>query len=248
IAPSLEELATRRIPVVTIDTRPDDGHVYMVVRADNRALGERACEFLGTKLGGKGKVVMLQGSLDSINGRDRTAGFTACMKKRYPAVTVFAEATEWEPAAAASRLRARLESHPDVKGVYMQSSFALDATLQVLKERKLQIPADDPKHVFVVSNDGTPAELAHLRQGLLDATVNQPADLYAKYGIYYVKAAIAGVTFAAGPTDHGSSIVQVRKGLLEDQLPTALVTPDGATIAGRPTVQVDDKSLWGNNI
>src|SRR5690349_19852533 len=61
IAPSLDGLATRKIPVVTIDTRPDTGQVFMVVRADNRALGARACEFLGAKLNGKGKVVMIEG-------------------------------------------------------------------------------------------------------------------------------------------------------------------------------------------
>src|SRR3954464_8418515 len=63
IAPTLEQLAAKKIPVVTVDTRPDSGEVFMVVRADNRAYGEKACRFLGAKLGGKGKVVMLQGDL-----------------------------------------------------------------------------------------------------------------------------------------------------------------------------------------
>ena len=61
IAPTLQQLEAKKIPVVTIDTRPDSGNVFMVVRADNRAYGEKACQFLGTKLGGKGKVVMLAG-------------------------------------------------------------------------------------------------------------------------------------------------------------------------------------------
>jgi ABC-type sugar transport system substrate-binding protein len=47
IAPALQSLATKKIPVVTIDTRPDQGEVFMVVRADNRAYGEKACKFLG---------------------------------------------------------------------------------------------------------------------------------------------------------------------------------------------------------
>ena len=59
IAPALQSLAAKKIPVVTIDTRPDQGEVFMVVRADNRAYGEKACRFLGTKLNGSGKVVML---------------------------------------------------------------------------------------------------------------------------------------------------------------------------------------------
>lgn len=247
IAPTLAQLATKKIPVVTIDTRPDTGNVFMVVRADNRAYGTNACQFLGTKLGGKGKVVMLEGGLDSINGRDRTEAFNDCMKKNFPGITVFGEATDWKGDVAASKLQTRLASDPDIKGVYMESSFALAGTLQILKQKGLQVPPTDPKHVFIVSNDGIPEELKDIQGGLIDATVSQPADLYAKYGLYYVKAAIDGKTFKPGPTDHGSNIIQVRDGVLEDQLAAPLVTLDGATIGGQPTTKFDDKSLWGNN-
>ena len=247
IGPSLQQLAAKKIPVVTIDTRPDTGSVYMVVRADNRAYGINACQFLGTKLGGKGKVVMLEGGLDSINGRDRTEAFNDCMKKNFPGMTVFGEATDWKGDVAASKLQTRLASDPDIKGVYMESSFALSGTLQVLKQKGLQVPVSDPKHVFIVSNDGIPEELKDIRNGLIDATVSQPADLFAKYGLFYVKAAIDGKTFQPGPTDHGSTIIRVRDGLLEDQLAAPLVTLDGATIGGQPKAKVDDKSLWGNS-
>ncbi|GIJ07794.1 sugar ABC transporter substrate-binding protein [Micromonospora andamanensis] len=247
IAPTLSQLDSKKIPVVTIDTRPDTGNVFMVVRADNRAYGIKACQFLGTKLGGKGKVVMLQGGLDSINGRDRTEAFNECMQKEFPEITVFGEATDWKADVAASKLQTRFASDPDIKGIYMQSSFALSGTLQILKQRGLQVPPSDPKHVFVVSNDGIPEELKNIGEGLIDATVSQPADLYAKYGLEYVQAAIEGKTFQPGPTEHGSTIIQVRDGLLEDQLPAPLVTLDGAPIAGEPTLKFDDSSLWGNN-
>jgi ABC-type sugar transport system substrate-binding protein len=247
IAPTLDQLAAKKIPVVTIDTRPDTGNVFMVVRADNRAYGTKACQFLGTKLGGKGKVVMLQGDLASINGRDRTEAFNECMKKDYPGITVFGEAADWKADVAASKLQTRFASDPDIKGIYMESSFALSGTLQILKQRNLQVPPTDPKHVFVVSNDGIPEELKDIGAGLIDATVSQPADLYAKYGLYYVKAAIDGKTFQPGPTDHGSTIIKVRDGVLEDQLAAPLVTLDGATIGGESTTKFDDKSLWGNN-
>jgi simple sugar transport system substrate-binding protein/ribose transport system substrate-binding protein len=247
IAPSLSTLASKNIPVVTIDTRPDTGKVFMVVRADNRAYGTKACQFLGTKLNGKGKVIMFEGGLDSINGRDRTEAFNDCMSKNYPGITVFGEATEWKGDLAASKFSTRLASDPDIKGVYMESSFALAGTLQVLKQRNLLVPPTDPNHVFIVSNDGIPEELKDIKAGQIDATVSQPADLFAKYGLFYVKAAIEGKTFQPGPTDHGSSIIQVRDGLLEDQLAAPLVTLDGATIAGAATVKVDDKSLWGNS-
>ena len=100
------------------------------------------------------------------------------------------------------------------------------------------MPPSDPKHIFIVSNDGIPQELEAIRKGEIDATVSQPADLYAKYALFYAKAAIEGKTFQPGPTDHDSTIIEVGDGMLEDQLPAPLVTKDN----------VDDQALWGNQI
>ena len=43
-------------------------------------------------------------------------------------------------------------------------------------------------------------------------------------------------------------VIQVRPGLLEDQLSAPLVTLDGGTFGGAVSLKFDDKSLWGNNI
>jgi len=237
IATTLQRLEQQKIPVVTVDTRPDQGKVYMVVRADNKAYGEKACKFLGDKLGGKGKVVELQGSLSSINGRDRSEAFKACMSKDYPGVTVFEEPADWEGSKASAALQTRLTQNPDIKGIYMQAGGAfLSATLQVLRSTNHLLPAADPNHIFVVSNDGIPQEFASIRKGEIDATVSQPADLYAKWALFYAKAALEGKTFPLGKTDHDSTIIDVGNGNLEDQLAAPLVTKDN----------VDDKALWGN--
>ncbi len=238
IASTLQQLENKKIPVVSVDTRPDKGKVYMVVRADNKAYGTKACEFLGEKLGGKGKVVQLMGALSSINGRDRAEAFRECMKTKFPGITVFDEPTEWEGSKAASMLQTRLEQNPDIKGVYMHAGGVhLAPTLQVLKAKGLLVQPDDPKHVFVVSNDGIPQEFDAIRKGEIDATVSQPADLYAKYALFYAKAAAEGTTFQPGPTDHDSTIISLPNGL-EDQLPAPLVTKDN----------VDDQNLWGNQV
>jgi len=248
IAPTLAQLAAKKIPVVSVDTRPDTGSVYMVVRADNRAYGTKACEFLGTKLNGKGEVVMLEGDLASINGRDRTQAFDDCMKQNFPSITVHGEATNWDGATASQKLQTDLTAHPGIRGVYMESSFALSGTLQLLQQKGLLAPPSDPKHVFVVSNDGIPEELKDIAAGKIDATVSQPADLYAKYALYYLKAAIAGKSFNPGPTDHDSTIIQVRPGLLEDQLSAPLVTSDGGTYGGAASLKSTDPTLWGNHL
>lgn len=246
IAPTLDQLNGKNIPVVTVDTRPENGDVYMVVRADNRAYGTKACEFLGEKLGGTGKVAMLQGDLASINGRDRTEAFNECMTAKYPNIEVFGLATDWKGDVAANKLQTTIAAHPDLKGIYMQAGGAfLAPTLQVLKQKSMLLPPTDPKHVFIVSNDGIPQEFEAIADGHIDATVSQPADLYAKYGLYYLKAAIEGKTFQPGSTDHESTIIEVRPGVLEDQLPAPLVTADGSFPG---SIKSTDPALWGNQI
>jgi len=239
IATTLQQLETKKIPVVSVDTRPDKGKVFMVVRADNRAYGQKACEFLGDRLKGKGKVIEFQGSLASVNGRDRSEAFAECMTSKFPGITVFAEPTEWEGAKASAALQTRLAQHPDINGIYMQAGGAfLAPTLQLLRSKSLLVPPADPKHIVIVSNDGIPQEFDAIRKGEIDATVSQPADLYAKYALVYAKAAVEGRTFQPGPTDHDSTIVDVGGGTLEDQLPAPLVTKEN----------VDDQALWGNQI
>ncbi|MFD4259118.1 sugar ABC transporter substrate-binding protein [Streptomyces sp. NPDC058534] len=238
IASTLDQLAAKKIPVISVDTRPDKGDVYMVVRADNKAYGTKACEFLGKQLGGKGKVAELQGALSSINGRDRSEAFAACMKEKFPGIKVIELATDWKGDVASAKLQSTLAANPDLGGIYMQAGGVfLQPTLALLQQKGLLKPAGQPGHITIVSNDGIPQEFDAIRKGQIDATVSQPADLYAKYALYYAKAAAEGKTFEPGPTDHGSTIVALPNGL-EDQLPAPLVTKEN----------VDDKALWGNNV
>ena len=121
----------------------------------------------------------------------------------------------------------------------------LAPTLNVLKQKGRLVPAGDPKHITIVSNDGIPEEMKAIGEGQIDATVSQPADLYAKYALFYVKAAIAGQKFAPGKTDHNSTIVAPRPGVLEDQLPAPLVTKDGTY---PDSLKATDPQLWGNQV
>ncbi|MCW2873826.1 sugar ABC transporter substrate-binding protein [Actinacidiphila oryziradicis] len=238
IASTLDRLAKAKIPVISVDTRPDKGNVYMVVRADNRAYGTKACEYLGKQLGGKGKVAELEGDLSSINGRDRSEAFAACMKQKYPGIKVYELPTEWKGDVASAKLQTLLAAQPDLNGIYMQAGGAfLEPTLALLQQKNLLKKAGTKGHITIISNDGIPGELDAIRAGKIDATVSQPADLYAKYALYYAKEALAGKTFSPGKTDHGSTIVKIPNGL-EDQLPAPVVTKDN----------VDDAGLWANQL
>ncbi|WP_433888360.1 sugar ABC transporter substrate-binding protein [Streptomyces sp. CA-111067] len=238
IASTLDQMAKKKIPVISVDTRPDKGPVYMVVRADNKAYGTNACEYLGKQLGGKGKVAEFEGDLSSINGRDRSEAFASCMKTKFPNIKVIPLVTNWDGATASAKLQTTLASNPDLNGLYMQAGGVfLQPTLALLKQKGMLKPAGTAGHITIISNDGIPEEFKAIKAGEIDATISQPADLYAKYALYYAKEALAGKKFAPGPTDHGSNIIKIPNGL-EDQLPAPLVTKDN----------VDDAKLWANQL
>ncbi|MEV6008319.1 sugar ABC transporter substrate-binding protein [Streptomyces sp. NPDC051976] len=238
IASTLDTLAKKNIPVISVDTRPDKGKVYMVVRADNKAYGTKACEYLGQQLKGKGKVVEFEGALDSINGRDRSEAFAACMQTEFPHIQLFPLATDWKGDVASAKLQTTLAANPDINGIYMQAGGVfLQPTLALLEQKHLLKPPGTPGHITIISNDGIPEEFKAIKAGQIDATISQPADLYAKYALAYAKAALAGTVQHPGPTDHNSTIVAIPNGL-EDQLPAPLVTK----------ANVDDPSLWANQL
>lgn len=236
VSTSLARAQQAGVPVVAVDVAPDRGNVFMVVRADNRAYGRDACEYLGSHVH-SGAVVQIEGDLASINGRDRTQAFDACMHARYPAIRVLEVAADWDAAKAAQGLEALFASNSAIKGIYMQAGGVyLSPTLAFLRRHDALVPAGDPRHIVIVSNDGIPQELDAIRKGWIDATVSQPADAYAKYGLYYVRAALDGRTFKPGPTDHGSTIVALPNGMLEDELPAPLIVKQN----------VNDSRFWGN--
>ncbi|MFF8726519.1 sugar ABC transporter substrate-binding protein [Streptomyces sp. NPDC015171] len=234
----LDQAERKGVPVVAVDVAPDKGKVAMVVRADNVAYGQKACDYLGQHVTG-GKVVQIMGDLASVNGRDRSEAFRTCVREKYPALKVLEIPAKWESDTAASKLDTLLNAHPDIKGIYLQAGGVyLAPTLQTLKSKNMLRTAGHEGHIAIVSNDGIPQEFDAIRKGQIDATVSQPADAYAKYGMYYIKAAMEGKTFKPGPTDHDSTIVRLPSGILEDQLPAPLVTKD----------DVDDPKLWGNTV
>ncbi|MFI1438814.1 sugar ABC transporter substrate-binding protein [Streptomyces fructofermentans] len=238
ISAGLDHAERKGVPVVAVDVAPEKGKVAMVVRADNVAYGKKACAYLGDGIT-SGKVVQIMGDLASVNGRDRSEAFRDCVKEKYPKLKVLEIPAKWESDTAASKLDTLLNAHPDIKGIYLQAGGVyLAPTLQTLKSKGLLKKAGEKGHITIVSNDGIPQEYDAIRRGQIDATVSQPADLYAKYGMYYIKAAMAGKTFEPGPTDHGSEIVELPGGILEDQLPAPLVTKEN----------VDDPELWGNTV
>jgi simple sugar transport system substrate-binding protein/ribose transport system substrate-binding protein len=236
IAPTLAYAASKHIPVVSVDVAPTKGKVYMIVRADNIAYGQKACNYIGSHSKGAGHVAMLEGDLASINGLDRKNGFLVCMKAKYPNLKVVEYATKWDTPTAVNAAKTALSTYSDLKGIYAHWSGPVPGIIAAEKAAGKLTKPGTPNHIVLFSNDGTPQEHGWIRQGQQDATVSQPANLYAGFAVYYAKQAVAGAKYHAGmSTDHGSKIITLL-GNLEDAIVAPIVTKGN----------VNDPALWGN--
>ena len=174
IVPSLDYAAEQGVPVVAIDVAPDGGEVEMIVRVDNIGMGTAACELMAETIGFEGKVLSLQGAATSINGRERTQGFAECMAQ-YPDIELIERPTDWDPEKQVAALQTVLTANPDLKGVFQQAEYALEATNAVLDQAGFTAKVGEDGHIVNVSIDATPAALDLVREGVMDAA-DLPAD------------------------------------------------------------------------
>ena len=236
IAPTLAYAASKHVPVVSVDVAPTKGKVFMIVRADNVLYGQAACKYIGTHAKDPGHVAMLEGDLASINGLDRKNGFLNCVKKKYPNLKVVEYATKWDTPTAVNDAKTALSAYSDLVGIYVHWSGPVPGIIAAEKAAGKFTKVGEKNHIVLFSNDGTPQEHGWIRKGEEDATVSQPANLYAGYAVFYAKAALEGKKYHAGmTTDHGSKIINLL-GNLEDAIVAPIVDKKN----------VNDPNLWGN--
>ncbi len=244
IGPALDYAKSKNVPVVTVDVAPSQGSVYMIVRADNTAYGGKPCSYIASHASGPGTIAMVEGDLTSLNARDRAAGCQNVISSQFPNFKVKAyETKDWGTDPAVQNATTALTAIPDLVGIYVHWSVPEDGIIAQEKQKGKYSDVGAPNHVILVGNDGSPHECDLIRAKNLDATIDQPADKYAYYAIYYAKQAITGTKYSDGQsTDHNSKIVTVQ-GNLEDALAAPLVTLAG----DGGSTQVNSTDLWCNN-
>jgi len=236
IKPALDYAASKGVPVVTVDVAPDQGSVYMIVRADNTQYGVKSCDYIASHASSPGTIAMVEGDLTSLNARDRAAGCQQQLSSKYPNFTLKSYQTKnWGTDPAVQNAVTALTAISDLRGIYVHWSVPEDGILAAENQKG--------KKVLLVGNDGSPHECDLIRAGTLAATIDQPADKYAYYAIYYAEQAITGTKYTAGATTDHNSTIQTVAGNLEDGLAAPLVTLAG----DNGSTQVNSTSLWCNN-
>lgn len=160
-----------RIPVVAVDRGVNKASVNALVASDHVAGGELAARTIAEKLGGSGRIVILQGQAGTSAARERAAGFARGLKA-YPGIQVLAQQpADFDRTKGLNVMSNLLQAHPDVQGVIAANDEMALGTVKALGSR-----AGRP--VQVVGFDGTPDGLAAVKDGTLYASVaQQPTQL-----------------------------------------------------------------------
>nr|WP_203618534.1 substrate-binding domain-containing protein [Streptomyces bauhiniae] len=159
------------IPVVAVDRGVNKASIKALIASDNVAGGELAARSIGDKLGGKGKIVILQGQAGTSAARERAAGFAKGLKA-YPGIRVVAQQpADFDRTKGLDVMSNLLQAHPDVQGVIAANDEMALGAIKALGSKA-------GKSVAVVGFDGTPDGLTAVKGGTLYASVaQQPSQL-----------------------------------------------------------------------
>ncbi|AZM56177.1 transporter [Streptomyces sp. WAC 01529] len=169
--PAVRGANKQDIPVVAADRGVNKARTATLVASDNVAGGRLAAKTLAEKLGGKGKVVVLQGTPGTSASRERGQGFAEGIKA-YPGIEVVAkQPADFDRTKGLDVMTNLLQSNKGVNGVFAENDeMALGAVKALGGKAGTSVP--------VVGFDGTPDGLKAVEAGTLYASVaQQPKEL-----------------------------------------------------------------------
>ncbi|MFD9000453.1 substrate-binding domain-containing protein [Streptomyces sp. NPDC059582] len=170
-SPAVRAAEKADIPVVAVDRGVNKAKTDTLVASDNVAGGALAAKTIAEKLGGQGKIVILQGQPGTSAARERAAGFAEGLKA-YPGIKVVAQQpADFDRTKGLDVMSNLLQAHPDVQGVIAANDEMALGAIKALGSKA-------GKSVSVVGFDGTPDGLTAVKNGTLYASVaQQPSQL-----------------------------------------------------------------------
>ena len=174
IVPAIDKANRAGIPVVIVDTRVDEkalkeshGQIAAFIGSDNYEGGKVAGEFLAKRLGGKGKVAVLEGIPGHETGDSRLRGFRDAIKATPEIQIVASQTANWERDQGFNVFQNILQSHPDIQAVFACSDLmALGAVEAIAAAKKTG-------QILVVGFDALAEARKAVEQGTMEATVAQ---------------------------------------------------------------------------
>ncbi len=132
---SVRKLNEAKIPIILV-TNPLPGSFVTYVGADDFEIGYREARYLFEKLGGKGKIVVIEGTPAAPTNRERVRGYQRAFAE-FPGIEVLGSGVGNYQQPDAKRVMEKfLAEHPQIDAVLSANDGMALGVLEALKEAK----------------------------------------------------------------------------------------------------------------
>lgn len=181
VAPAVEKAQKSNIPVIALDTPIDGAQVSSFVATDNMKAAAAAAEWMGSKLNGKGTVVLINGMIQQGSGKERREGFINVLKEKYKDIKIVEVTGDWDDNKALKGMEDAIQANPQIDGVFVGWDGAALAAHKALTAAKRK------DKTIICGFDCYPDALKLMKAGTFEADV---AQYPYKIGYEGIKAAV----------------------------------------------------------
>jgi ribose transport system substrate-binding protein len=168
LAPIAAQALRAKIPLVIFDRKLNvpDSDFAAYIGGDNVEMGRVAARHLAERIGGKGKVIQIEGTPGASATVDRKSGFEEVMKT-FPNIKVVSYVGHYRIHDAATAMEDAVVAHPDVAAVFAHNDSMAIGAGKVLAERgKGKMP--------IVGMDGGAEACQGIKDGTITGSVYYP--------------------------------------------------------------------------
>ena len=184
IVPSLKAAFDAGIPVLAVSNEPAPAGQEFIVGysgPDDYVQGTIAADLMAKALGGKGNVVIIEGTPGQSTTNLRNQGFTDQMAEKGYDFTILAQQTaNWDPVQAKAVMEDFITAYGDqINGVFSQDDNTAAAAAEVLRDAGML------ENIAVVGTGGSKNGTQAIRDGLLYGTMDQSPTTDAEQGLMF---------------------------------------------------------------
>lgn len=168
IVASVEACNDAGIPVFTMDREANGGKVISHIGYDAIKSGKIAGQYLVDTLGGKGKIVEIQGIMGTNVAQNRSKGFNEIMKANPGMEIVATQVADFDRAKGMSVMENILQANSKIDGLYAANDEMLLGALEAVEA------AGRLDEITMIGCDAIDDTLEAIRSKKVEATIAEP--------------------------------------------------------------------------
>ncbi len=193
IIPAIVKANQAKIPVIVLDTRVDStslseagGRIESFIGSDNFEGGRIAGDYIVGRLGGNGKIALLEGIPGHETGDARLSGFHKAVDSQPGIEILTSQTANWERDQGFNVFQNIMQSYPDVQALFACNDIMALGAIEAIAA------AGKTGDIIVVGFDAIRDARDAIRIGRMDASIAQHPNEMGKEAVKNAKRLIDG--------------------------------------------------------